>query len=58
MGTLHSIRDVDSAPVAVPSQEGKSLMRRKYQQGYAVQKNRKKSDPVVTRGARKRALLA
>ena len=45
MGALHSIRDVDSATVAVPSQRGKSLVRRKYQQGYVFQRNRKKSDP-------------
>jgi len=36
--------DVNSLTVAVPRRRGKSLTRRKYQQGYIFQKRRKRSD--------------
>jgi hypothetical protein len=37
---------IDFAPIAAPRQRrGKSLMRRKYQQGYVFQKKRRRSDP-------------
>jgi hypothetical protein len=41
---LASICEVDSPLTVVPHQRGKSLARRKYQQGYVYQKGRKKSD--------------
>jgi hypothetical protein len=44
MGALASIREIDSPAIEAPRRRGKTLARRKYQQGRIFQRGRKRSD--------------